>query len=300
MANTLVIYSEGYKVDFDQHVFPVEKYHLVYSRLCQDGLINKESLVEPCFAHKESLLLVHTENYLRDLFSLKLTERTFRSEIPLTQGIVDFFLLTTGGTILACRRALEAQGIAINLAGGYHHAYPERAEGFCYVNDIAVAVRSVQAQSAGLKVMIVDCDLHQGNGTAYIFKGDPHVFTFSIHQEDLYPVPKEKSSIDVGLKGGTSGKEYLEKLKIYLPSAIQAFKPDLIVYDAGADPYIKDQLGNLRLTKKDLKERDLYVLTLVRHSNIPVAIVLGGGYALGTEDVVDIHIGTVKTALVSP
>ncbi len=297
MKNAFIIYSEDYNVSFDKHIFPVEKYSLLYNRLCQEGWIHKDEIIKPKPVSKENLLLVHTERYLKDLFSLRLTARTSWSELSLTKEIISFFLLTTGGTILACQQALEAQRTAINLAGGYHHAYPERAEGFCYINDIAVALRAVQAHDSRLKAMIIDCDLHQGNGTAYIFSGDNRVFTFSIHQEDLYPVPKEKSSLDIGLEGGTGGKEYLEKLRNSLPDAIKTFDPHLIVYDAGADPYVDDQLGDLCLTKDELKERDLLVLTLARSRNIPVAIVLGGGYALRTEDVVDIHAATVTTVL---
>jgi acetoin utilization deacetylase AcuC-like enzyme len=297
MKKPLFICSKDYKVSFDEHVFPGEKYGLVRKQLIEQGLVAGKEFLEPRKASVEDLLLVHTREYLNDLLTLTESFRTIPSEIPLNQEIVDFVVLTTGGTILACEKALAGKRAAINLAGGYHHAFPGSAEGFCYVNDIAVAVRRTRERNKGIRVLIVDCDLHQGNGTALIFRNDDEVFTFSIHQEDVYPVPKEKSDLDIGLPGGASGALYLGKVREHLPNVLDSFSPDLIFYDAGADPFIEDQLGNLALTKGDLISRDLYVFGLARERGTPVATVLGGGYAQSTSDVVEIHVDTCRAAL---
>ena len=287
------VYSHDYYCDLGPHVFPTVKYRMVRDMLVAKGRVPSELFIEPPPATRRQLLLVHTPEYLDDLFSLRhplSTPRLRDSEMPLSREIVSAFVLGAGGTILAARKALE-DGLAVNLSGGFHHAYPDRAEGFCYLNDVAVATRVMQEERRVENVLIVDCDLHQGNGTARIFSGDPHVLTFSIHQENNYP-PKEKSCLDVGLPDGTDDDEYLAHLEKHLPEILAKAKPSLVFYLAGADPYEGDQLGGLALTVKGLRKRDDYVVSSCLRQGVPVCGVLAGGYAFHVEDTVRIHYNT--------
>ena len=287
------IYSGGYYADLGGHVFPIEKYGLVYEELKKHG-IGEDSFLVPDPATEEDLLLAHDRQYVRDLLEARLTPRTTSSEMPVTPEIIRAFILATGGTIKACHTALD-QGCAINLAGGFHHAFPDHAEGFCYVNDMAVAIRELQRERKSIKVAVFDCDLHQGNGTAYIFRNDGSVYTFSIHQRDLYP-PKEVSNWDINLPNGVRDKEYLEHLNNAVPAILEKFKPAFVLYQAGADPYRGDQLGDLNLTVNGLKQRDALVFDQCKKHEIPVAALLGGGYARETRDTVTIHVNTCLTA----
>ena len=291
---TVFVYSEGYYADIGAHVFPVEKYRLVYQQLVARGLIGG-NLIEPAPASQADLLLVHDRDYVEDLVHARLTERTLSSELPISKEIIRAFLLATGGTIRASEEALR-EGCAVNLSGGFHHAFPDHAEGFCYINDMAVAVRRVQSQRIGLRVAVVDCDLHQGNGTAFIFKNDESVYTFSIHQRDLYPL-KQDSSWDIHLKNGVGDEEYLGHLEKAIPAILEKFKPGFLLYQAGADPYEGDQLGNLNLTIEGLKERDALVFGECKKRGVPVAALLGGGYAKDTSDTVTIHLNTCLAAI---
>lgn len=291
---TVFVYSEGYYADIGAHVFPVEKYRLVYHQLRAQGIIDG-NLVEPAPASETDLLLAHNPDYVNDLIQARSTERTSSSELPISKEIMHAFLLATGGTIRASEEALR-EGYAVNLSGGFHHAFPDHAEGFCYINDMAVAVRRVQSQRKGLRVAIVDCDLHQGNGTAFIFKDDESVYTFSIHQRDLYPL-KQDSSWDIHLKNGVGDEEYLGHLEKAIPAIMEKFKPNFLLYQAGADPYEGDQLGDLKLTIAGLKERDALVFGECKKRGVPVAALLGGGYAFNTNDTVTIHVNTCVTAV---
>jgi acetoin utilization deacetylase AcuC-like enzyme len=288
------VYSPKYRADFGPHVFPVEKYRLIQGTLLERGVAASE-IAEPAPATRAELELVHTPEYLDDLEACRRTERTLWSELPLTPGIVRLFVLSAGGTILAARHALR-RGWAMHLCGGFHHAFADRAEGFCYVNDLGVAVRVLQAERAISRAAILDCDLHQGNGTARIFRNDAQVFTFSIHQRDLYPVPKEVSDLDVHLDDFTGDVPYLEHLRRHVPRILAEHRPDLVLYQAGADPYRDDQLGTLALTKEGLLERDRIVFGACARSGIPVAGTLGGGYARRVEDTVAIHVATCLAA----
>jgi len=288
------VYSENYTVNLGEHVFPVQKYRMVYQRLASEGLITPDNLFLPTFPERRDLLLVHTPEYLRDLENLAFSPRTMFSEIPLTRKIVEGYKLFAGGTILAGQKALE-KGMAIHLGGGFHHAFPSRGEGFCYINDVAVGIRRLKRDKLIEKALIVDCDLHQGNGTAFIFQEDRSVFTFSIHQENLYPV-KEKSDLDIGLPDFTGDEEYLAKLRSTLLQIWQSFKPDIVYYLAGADPYEDDQLGQLKLTKAGLKKRDNWVISKCLEKKVPLVILLAGGYAFRVEDTVDIHCHTCRIA----
>jgi acetoin utilization deacetylase AcuC-like enzyme len=216
------IYSDGYYADIGNHVFPIAKYRLVYQKLRDRG-IKGENFVEPQPASKADLLLVHDETYVEDLLEAQLTERTVPSELPISEEIVQAFLLATGGTIRACEEAVQ-RGCAANLAGGFHHAFPGYAEGFCYINDMAVAIRCLQRQKREMKAAVIDCDLHQGNGTVSIFRDDKSVFTFSIHQRDLYP-PKQVGDWDIHLRNGTGDEEYLGHLEEAVPAILEKCHP---------------------------------------------------------------------------
>lgn len=288
------VYSGGYYADIGDHIFPIRKYRTVYQELRRRGIVGGK-LIEPEPASRDELLLVHEPAYVEDLLRARLTPRTASAELPISNEIIGAFLLATGGTIRGCEEAMK-NGCAVNLAGGFHHAFPDHAEGFCYVNDMAVAIRTVQRQRKGVKAAIIDCDLHQGNGTAFIFKDDESVYTFSIHQRDLYPL-KEDSNWDIHLKNGVTDEEYLTHLGKAVPAILERFKPDLVLYQAGADPYENDQLGDLRLTIDGLKGRDQLVFGECQKRGVPVAACLGGGYAWNTDDTVTIHVNTCLAAI---
>jgi acetoin utilization deacetylase AcuC-like enzyme len=296
-----VVYSPRAWADIGPHVFPMEKYAGVYRRLVEeDGMADA---LQPEISPREELLRVHTAAYLADLDGGVHTWRTAASELPLTGEIADFFRLACGGTALAARTALE-RGWSVHLGGGFHHAFEDRAEGFCYLNDLAVAARAVQAEGLGVSVAIVDLDVHQGNGTAGIFRDDPTVYTFSVHQEDNYPV-KEPGDRDIGMvsfdrrRSGSPWVEdalYLSVLEAAMPEVLDAAGPDLVLYQAGADPYRYDQLGGFRLTREGLERRDEIVFESCRGRNIPVATTFGGGYAVDVADTIAIHLATVRAA----
>lgn len=295
-----IVYSPAYETDIGPHVFPTEKYRGVYERLRSEGL---SEVLEPAPAAREELLRVHTAEYLDDLENLRWTPRTWRSELPISAEIVRWFEISCGGTTAAARQALE-HGWAAHLGGGFHHAFPDHAEGFCYLNDLAVAARTLQSEEAVERVAVIDVDVHQGNGTAAIFADDPSVFTFSIHQEDNYPV-KERSDRDIGLLSFDRGREgspyvtdelYLGHLEPAVREILEEFRPDLVLYQAGADPYERDRLGGFRLTLQGLARRDAVVLGGCRERGIPVAITLGGGYAEEVADTIAIHTRTVRAA----
>ena len=294
-ARAAVVYSPAYQCDIGPHVFPVAKFRLLRDRLVASGEIAAGDVLEPAPASREDLLRVHAAEYLDDLDALRWTERTMFSELPLTAEIVRAYVAAAGGTTLAARESL-ARGAAINLGGGFHHAGPARAEGFCYVNDLAVAARALQGEGRVRRVAIVDLDVHQGNGTADVFAADPDVFTLSIHQEANYPSPKARSSLDVGLADGTGDDEYLARLDEAL-APVWAFAPELVLYQAGADPYRDDQLGGLGLSVGGLEARDRRVLEGAAARGVPVAVTLGGGYARQLEDTLRIHHGTCRVAL---
>lgn len=288
------IYSPLYFADLGGHVFPIKKYQLVAETLRQRHQIPEQAFVAPTPATDEQLLQVHSQRYLDDLYQCRWTPRTLYSELPLTRAIVEMFVLACGGTILAAELALR-DGAAVHIGGGFHHAFAERAEGFCYLNDLAVAVRTMLTQKGIKKALVLDCDLHQGNGTAKIFHADANVFTFSIHQRELYPI-KEKSDLDIHLPNGVEDGEYLQHLQTNIPNLLDTFCPELILYQAGADPYEHDQLGALKLTLAGLMERDYWIFSWAKERKIPIAATLGGGYAYNTYDTVEIHTNTVLAA----
>jgi acetoin utilization deacetylase AcuC-like enzyme len=216
-------------------------------------------------------------------------------EIPYSRQMVEAFWLATGGSILAARLALES-GIGFNIGGGFHHAFPAHGEGFCAIHDVGVAIRKMQGEGRIARAMVVDTDVHHGNGTAAIFKGDPSVFTLSIHQLDNYPSEKPPSTLDIDLGDGTGDEEYLERLDDACRKGMKSFQPQLVMYLAGADPYREDQLGGLNLTLEGLKARDRLVFDLAKQNGAAIAVVLAGGYAKTVEDTVTIHANTAHAA----
>jgi acetoin utilization deacetylase AcuC-like enzyme len=291
----LVYSNEYWMLETGKHVFPLQKYRLVYENLLSMGA-KKNNFLRPRPAPDEDIELVHSHRYLRRAKSGGLSLAELKAlEIRYSPQLVRFALLSVGGTALAARKALET-GLAVHIGGGFHHAFPDHGEGFCLFNDVAVAVRKVLKDGQAKRVMIVDCDLHQGNGTAAALSGHPEIFTFSIHQMDIYPSEKPRSTLDVGLWAGDGDERYLAGLRAHIPRIYQEFRPDLVIYLAGADPFEKDQLGGLAVTKAGLKERDKIVIENARRLGIGVAVVLAGGYAPEIGDTVDIHLNTVRIA----
>ncbi|MDX1660198.1 MAG: histone deacetylase [Gemmatimonadota bacterium] len=295
-----IVYSPASFADIGPHVFPMEKYAGVVRRLREeDGL---EDPVEPEPASREALLRVHDEAYLEDLDEGVHTPRTLPSELPISGEIVDFFVLACGGTTRAARIALRRRWAA-HVGGGFHHAFAGKAEGFCYLNDLAVAAATLLEEGAVERVTVIDVDVHQGNGTAAIFAGDDRVFTMSIHQEDNYPI-KERGDLDVGLVSwdrSRAGSPWVED-EAYLESLAPAVErslehdPELVLVQCGADPYRDDQLGGLRLTLEGLKRRDETVFRACAERRIPWVVTFGGGYAFDVADTVAIHLQTIRTA----
>jgi acetoin utilization deacetylase AcuC-like enzyme len=317
-----LVYSEKYFLPIGEHIFRADKFRLIRERLLQEGVVDDSDFVVPDPASEEDVLLVHSPLYVSKLMDGTLSAREeLEMEIPYSPQVVDAFMLHTGGSIRAAEHALQ-DGVCINIGGGFHHAFPEHGEGFCMINDFAVAIRAMQKRGKIRRAMTVDCDVHQGNGTAFIF-GNPRpkpntlpsaptlrgpqrttmtegsskdVFTISLHQENNYPFVKPPSSIDVNLPDGCTDAEYLAWLDNALSSGLRLFEPELICYVAGADPYRDDQLGGLNLTIEGLKRRDELVFRVARARDIPVMVTYAGGYANNIDDTVTIHCNTVVAA----
>ena len=294
MIDYKLFYSPYYYADIGEgHVFPIRKFELV-----RDLLINEETLftyeiIEPSPASLSDLHLVHTEDYISRMIDGKLTDKEIRKlGLPWSHSLVRRSFHAISGTIEASKHALKS-GIASNLAGGTHHAYPDRGEGFCVLNDVAVAIRVLQRDNLAEKFLIIDCDVHQGNGTAFIFKADNSVFTFSMHGAKNYPLHKEESTLDIELPDKTGDTEFLETLEQALPR-IFLHNPDIIFYLGGADPFESDKLGRLSLSKNGLRKRDEMVLQAAKEHNIPIITTMSGGYAIDINDTVEIHANTIR------
>lgn len=285
------VYSPRYEVDIGSHVFPTAKYRLIFERLRAEGLVRDDNLISPVMPAPDDLNRLLTPAYREDLTAARTTMRTARSELPVTRDIIEAQLLAAGGSALAAERAIEA-GCAFHIGGGFHHAFPDHAEGFCYVNDIAFACDRLLHRGVE-RIAIIDLDLHQGNGTAVYFRDEERVYTFSMHQERLYPA-KQKSDLDIGLDNETEDEEYLTRLEKALADIFRDFDPKFIIYQCGADPYQFDQLGRLRLTAKGLGQRDSAVIERCAGRSIPLVAVLGGGYAEELSDTVEIHCTTAR------
>jgi acetoin utilization deacetylase AcuC-like enzyme len=310
-----VIYSPRYEVDLGPHVFPTRKYGLVHRQLLDSRLLGPSRFVEPAPSTWEELARVHTAEYLAKVRDGSFTSEELTTlELPWSAGIVEGFRTMAGGTAtaaamvcgfdrdpeLSSNKVGEQQDgldsrIVCHIGGGLHHAFANHGEGFCLFNDVAVAVRFLQA--SGLqRVAIVDLDVHHGNGTAFIFESDPRVFTFSMHQQLNYPLWKPRGSLDIGLANGTRDELYLQHLEESLPKVLSS-DPQCVFYLAGADPYEDDQLGGLRLTRSGLRLRDRLVIEAVGRAGVPLVITLAGGYARQLEDTVAIHVATIEEAI---
>jgi acetoin utilization deacetylase AcuC-like enzyme len=319
-----LVYSDDYYLPIGTHVFPAEKYQRIYKRLIESGVAEAKDFVAPQLASDQDILLVHTPQYVQKLKTGTLSAREeLEMEIPFSPELVRAFWLAAGGSMQAADHALR-DGVGFNIGGGFHHAFPDHGEGFCMIHDAAVAIRRMQRDEKIRTAMTVDCDVHQGNGTAAIFAGvrvpsDPlpsagpvtvtasrsaklrkahagDVFTISLHQEHNYPAWKPPSSIDVDLPDGIGDDDYLAWLDNALSSGLRQFEPELLCYIAGADPYREDQLGGLNLTMEGLKKRDELVFRVARARGIPVMVTYAGGYAQRVDDTVTIHCNTVVAA----
>ena len=323
-----LVYSDDYYLPIGSHVFPAEKYKCIHDRLLASGIAAPSDFVAPRPATDEDVLLVHTPQYVVKLKTGTLSAREeLEMEVPYSPELVSAFWLAAGGSVLAADHALN-DGVAISIGGGFHHAFPDHGEGFCMIHDVAVAIRCMQRDDKIRTAMTVDCDVHQGNGTAVIFSGNrvpserlpsvpnftmnpsrpashgirprsahaEDVFTISLHQQNNYPAFKPPSSLDLNLPDGIGDGEYLACLGDALSLGLSKLKPELICYLAGADPYCEDQLGGLSLTIEGLKQRDALVFQIAKAEGIPVMVTLAGGYALKLEDTITIHCNTVVAA----
>jgi acetoin utilization deacetylase AcuC-like enzyme len=324
-----LIYSDAYYLPIGNHVFPAEKYRRVRDRLIAGNVADAKDFLEPEPATDQDILLVHKPEYVQKLKTGTLSPREeMEMEIPYSHDLAEAFWLAAGGSILAARQSLIDK-VCLSIGGGFHHAFPDHGEGFCMIHDVAIAIRRMQRDDKIRTAMTLDCDVHQGNGTAAIFAGtrtesvplpsvssstlnparpsaSPRgkmrgnhagdVFTISLHQHNNYPLYKPPSSIDVDLPDGTGDDDYLAWLDNAISSGLRQFEPDLLCYVAGADPYKEDQLGGLNLTIEGLKKRDELVFRVARARGIPVMVTYAGGYAQNVEDTVTIHTNTVIAA----
>jgi acetoin utilization deacetylase AcuC-like enzyme len=291
-----LVYHDRYDLKLGAHVFPSQKYRLVRDKLIADQIAAPDDFLAPEPASDADILRVHSQDYVYKLKNGSLSAaEILRMEIPYSKELVEACWLAAGGSILAGKQAL-ADGWSASIGGGFHHAYADHGEGFCVIHDVAVAIRRLQFDRAVETAMVVDTDVHQGNGTASIFGGDGDVFTFSIHQENNYPYPKPPSTVDIDLPDGIGDEDYLSILEKHLRAAFRDFKPQILFYVAGADPYREDQLGGLALTMEGLARRDALVFDYARQHGVPVAITLAGGYARNVGDTVKIHANTILAA----
>jgi acetoin utilization deacetylase AcuC-like enzyme len=291
-----LFFAERYFAEIGPHVFPMQKFGLLHQELLRSGAAVPGAFAEPGLVADADALRVHTPQYWGKVLHGMGPEDEALLEMPYTPELALGFRAMAQGSVLAAGAALEA-GFAANLGGGFHHACPSHGEGFCMVHDVAIAIRSVQAAGRVERVAVVDTDVHQGNGTAVVFADDPTVYTFSIHQENNYPVPKPPSDLDIGLPDGVAGEAYLGPLRDAVRRILDDFRPQLVAYVAGVDPFEEDQLGGLRLTREDIAARDLVVLGAARERDIPVFGSLAGGYARDVMDTVRLHAGMVALGL---
>ena len=291
-----LIYDDRYDLNLGAHVFPSQKYRMIHDKLLADGIATPDDFIAPQAASDEDVLRVHTQDYVHKLKTGTLShDEILRLEVPYSKKLIEACWLAAGGSILAGQRALS-EGYACNIGGGFHHACTDHGEGFCVIHDVAVAILRLQSDGAIERAMVVDTDVHQGNGTAEIFGGDASVFTLSIHQEHNYPFLKPPSTVDINLADGTKDDDYLAILEKHLHTAFEHFAPQIIFYVAGADPYREDQLGGLALTMDGLRQRDALVFDYARRNGAPVATTFAGGYARRVADTVTIHTGTIVAA----
>ncbi|MEI7480761.1 MAG: histone deacetylase [Elusimicrobiota bacterium] len=292
-----IVFSSDYTVSNCRHIFRTDKFSAVLKLLLEEGLVTKKEIIEPKPPSRADLMLAHTPAWVDKNLRFKFTPLdSARAELDITRGVARAHLMNVGGTIAAARLALET-GLGINCGGGSHHAFKGHGEGFCLLNDVAVAVKKLQAEKSIKRALIVDLDVHQGNGTASVFKKDKNIFTFSMHQRDIYPKVREKSSFDLELPAGTGDAEYLKILRNILPEIFNKARADVVVYNSGADIYEHDMLGGLKLTMAGVAARDKMVFSECFGRKTPVILVLSGGYARKFSDTVRLHANTIITAV---
>jgi acetoin utilization deacetylase AcuC-like enzyme len=280
-----------------RHTFPVQKYARLRKRLLTANRISMDNFHVSPAATLEEITRVHDQDYIQRFLNGDLTSKELRPiGLPWSEEIVERARRSAGGTIAASRSAL-LERVSVNLGGGTHHAFCDRGQGYCILNDVAIAVRALKAEKRAKNVLIVDCDVHQGNGTAALFKNDPSVFTFSIHGKKNFPYKKEKSDLDIALEDRTGDDQYLQELERGLKVSVERIQADLVIYLAGADPFEKDRFGRLALTKNGLAQRDQMVFKACDAAGLPVAVTMAGGYSREVDDTVDIHFQTVMTAV---
>lgn len=291
------LYSDHYVIELPpNHPFPIQKYRLIREQLLAEGTLGPEDLLEPTLVAPNDVRLVHTDDYWDRLITGTLSTTTIRRlGLPWSEALVRRSRASVQGTLTAARIAIR-NGIAVNLAGGTHHAFPDHGEGYCVLNDIAIAIRCLQRDAWMQRMAVIDCDVHQGNGTAAIFAREPDVYTFSLHGANNFPLVKVPGSLDIGLPDGTQDEEYLATLETVFPRILAEFRPGLVFYQAGVDPHERDRLGRLRLTHEGLRRRDEFVLQACRDTGTPVAVTLGGGYGKDIQDTVEAHCNTVRAA----
>ena len=293
-----IAYSPVYKYELPEgHRFPMIKYELIPEQLIYEGSVREENFFHPEQLNRSQLLLTHTEEYLSKLEHLNLTRKEIRNiGFPVKSELIERGKFIAKGT-LDCAKYARTYGCAMNVAGGTHHSFADHGEGFCIFNDIAISINILLQEGTIDKALIVDLDVHQGNGTAKIFVDEDRVFTFSIHGERNYPVRKERSDLDIGLPDNTKDTHYLKMLKSTLPRLIDEVEPDIIFYLSGVDILESDKLGRLSVSKEGCKQRDRFVFEMCKQNNIPVAVSMGGGYSPKVSDIVDAHTNTFREAL---
>jgi len=281
----------------ETHRFPMAKYRMLHERVATNAAAWGIELIEPEAAGDADLLRVHSADYIRRMTTGQAVDQDMRRiGFPWSPQMIERSRRSAGGTMAALKAAVAGEGIAVNLAGGTHHASHDRGGGYCVFNDSVIAARHLQNLGLVARVLVIDLDVHQGNGTAELCADDDSVFTFSMHAARNYPAIKPASDLDVGLPDGTGDAEYLDALARYLPQAMERARADAVIYLAGADPFFGDRLGHLALTKAGLAERDRQVISVCRRQGLAMAISMAGGYAAAVEDIVDIHLETVRLA----
>lgn len=293
-----IAYSPIYKYELPEgHRFPMIKYELIPEQLLYEGSVTEDHFFHPDKLKDEQILLTHTSEYIDKLNNLTLDRKEVRNiGFPVAKTLIDRGKYIAHGTLQCARYAIE-HGCAMNIAGGTHHSFADRGEGFCIFNDIAISSNILLKEGISKQILVVDLDVHQGNGTAKIFENDDRVFTFSMHGERNYPTRKETSNLDIGLPDKTEDKLFLSQLKDTLPRLIENVKPDMIFYLSGVDIIESDKLGRLSVTKEGCKERDKFVFQTCKSNNIPVAVSMGGGYSPKISDIIDAHANTFRMAL---
>ena len=293
--NVAIFYSDKYICNLGNHPFSTYKYKYIVKNLIKDGILESNNFIEPKKLTYDELNIVHTSEYLSDLIEARKSPRTIASELPVKKDIIEAFWWNVSGSVRASEFAFSQHKVGINIGGGFHHAFHHRAEGFCYINDVAIIAKKVIKEYKNKKIVIIDLDLHQGNGTAFILQTNKNIFTLSIPQEDTYPL-KEKSSLDTGLYSGADDEEYISVLQKAIDS-IRRFNPEFAVYIAGVDIYEKDLIGGLKISRNGIEKRDDIVFKYLATQKIPFVLLLAGGCTSDMSELVNIHCNTIKKAI---